>query len=159
MVHRSLVDKDGGELFVRLCNALKKENVQLFSGPKLSSVLTFGPPEAKNLKTEYGTLACTIEMVDDLHGAIEHINVWGSGHTDSIVTESGKSIIIVDRANEVRWPPPNKTLECVCVCACRSVPGQNPHPDRYIPEFADNLFYYYHISAFHLSAVVDYKIV
>ncbi len=74
---------------MRLCNELKKENVKLFSGPRLNQLLTFGPPPAKSMKIEYGELACTIEIVDSLGDAIEHINTHGSSHTDVIVTENG----------------------------------------------------------------------
>ena len=101
LIHRSLVDGgvdyqstilDGSirNFFVLLCNELKKENVKLFSGPVLNQLLTFGPPMAKSMRIEYGELACTIEVVDNLAAAIDHINNNGSGHTDVIVTENSK---------------------------------------------------------------------
>jgi len=62
--------------------------VQLFSGPKLSSRLTFGPPQAKSLKHEYGELACAIELVSGLESAVNHIHTYGSGHTEVIITEN-----------------------------------------------------------------------
>lgn len=64
--------------------------MQLFSGPKLSSRLTFGPPRAKSLKYEYGELACTIELVSDVDSAINHIHTYGSGHTEVIISENRK---------------------------------------------------------------------
>jgi len=64
--------------------------VQLFSGPKLSSRLTFGPPRAKSLKHEYGELACTIELVSGMDSAINHIHTYGSGHTEVIITENSR---------------------------------------------------------------------
>lgn len=64
--------------------------MELFSGPKLSSRLTFGPPRAKSLKHEYGELACVIELVPDLDSAINHIHTYGSGHTEVIITENSK---------------------------------------------------------------------
>ncbi|CAG2112727.1 unnamed protein product, partial [Medioppia subpectinata] len=84
LLHKSLIDS---EFFVTLCNQLKEKDVEIYAGPRLSKKLTFGPPPAKSLRTEYGSLACTVEIVDDVNDAIEHINSYGSGHTDSIVTE------------------------------------------------------------------------
>jgi glutamate-5-semialdehyde dehydrogenase len=67
-----------------------KENVKLHSGPKLFNAIKFAPPLAKNLHHEYSDLELTIELVDGVEGAIEHINTYGSNHTDTIVTKSGK---------------------------------------------------------------------
>lgn len=62
----------------------------MYAGPKLSKVLTFGPPLVKSMKTEYSSLECAIEIVDSTEDAIAHIHENGSGHTDVIVTENGK---------------------------------------------------------------------
>jgi hypothetical protein len=37
--------------------------------------------------TEYGDLILSIKVVDSLEEAINHINTYGSRHTDAIVTE------------------------------------------------------------------------
>ncbi|KAL5234669.1 hypothetical protein ACI65C_002079 [Semiaphis heraclei] len=88
LIHEGLFE---GPFFNEVCDMLKKENVQLFSGPKLSSRLTFGPPQAKSLKHEYGELGCTIELVSGMDSAINHIHAYGSGHTEVIVTENSES--------------------------------------------------------------------
>lgn len=74
--------------FVEICNMLRKEGVTIYSGPHLAEKLTFGPPHAKSLKTEYGALECAVEIVRDVQEAVEHIAQYGSGHTDVIVTEN-----------------------------------------------------------------------
>nr|XP_042896618.1 delta-1-pyrroline-5-carboxylate synthase isoform X2 [Parasteatoda tepidariorum] len=84
LLHRTHLEND---FFFEICNALKKENVTLYAGPRLHNQLTFGPPPAKSMKLEYGTLECGIEIVDSVESAISHINTYGSGHTDVIVTE------------------------------------------------------------------------
>lgn len=72
-----------------ICDSLREKGVELFSGPKLSEELTFGPPRAKSMRLEYSDLKCTIELVENLETAINHINKYGSSHTDVIVTENG----------------------------------------------------------------------
>ncbi|XP_006621113.1 delta-1-pyrroline-5-carboxylate synthase isoform X1 [Apis dorsata] len=74
--------------FNDVCSMLQKEGVKVNSGPKLRKQLTFGPPAAKSMKTEYGALECAIEVVSDIEDAINHIHKYGSGHTDCIVTEN-----------------------------------------------------------------------
>lgn len=64
--------------------------MEIYSGPALSKELTFGPTPAKSLRTEYSRLAVTIELVSDVLGAVDHINTYGSSHTDVIITENGE---------------------------------------------------------------------
>ncbi|XP_043591144.1 delta-1-pyrroline-5-carboxylate synthase [Bombus pyrosoma] len=83
--------------FTDVCNMLQKEGVKVNSGPRLREQLTFGPPAAKSMKTEYGALECAIEVVTDIDDAINHIHKYGSGHTDVIVTENSQSATHFER--------------------------------------------------------------
>lgn len=89
LLHRNLLGKKN--FFAKLCDMLKSQNVEIFSGPALSKELTFGPPPAKSLRTEYSKLAVTVEIVSDVLSAVDHINTYGSSHTDVIITENGDS--------------------------------------------------------------------
>ncbi len=57
-------------------------------------------------RTEYNDLILSIKVVDSLDEAIDHINIYGSHHTDAIVTESkrnaSKFINLVD-SSSVMW--------------------------------------------------------
>jgi glutamate-5-semialdehyde dehydrogenase len=44
------------------------------------------PATDKDWGEEYLTLDIAVKVVDDLDTAIEHINTWGTGHTEAIVT-------------------------------------------------------------------------
>ncbi|KAL7253232.1 hypothetical protein ACSBR1_007711 [Camellia fascicularis] len=82
LVHKDLVQKGGlNELIVEL----QIKGVAIYGGPRASSLLNI--PEARSFHHEYCSLACTVEIVDDVYAAIDHIHRHGSAHTDSIITE------------------------------------------------------------------------
>ncbi|WJX76452.1 Delta-1-pyrroline-5-carboxylate synthase [Trifolium repens] len=85
LVHQDLSGNGG---LNELIAELKREGVQLYGGPRASALLKI--TEAKSFHTEYSSLACTIEIVDDVFAAIDHIHHHGSSHTDCIVTEDSE---------------------------------------------------------------------
>lgn len=74
--------------FDEVLDELRNNGVTVHAGPRLAEALPFGPVPAKSLSTEYSGLECTMELVDGLDEAVDHINTFGSGHTDSIVSEN-----------------------------------------------------------------------
>lgn len=92
LIHEDLMS---GSFFADVCNLFKREGVKLNAGPKLSQLLTFGPPPAKSMRQEFGSLEATIEVVKDQDEAIEHIHKYGSSHTDVIVTENGMALNLI----------------------------------------------------------------
>ncbi|XP_059462313.1 delta-1-pyrroline-5-carboxylate synthase-like [Corylus avellana] len=82
LVHKDVVQNGGlNELIMEL----QSEDVSLIGGPRASTFLNIS--EASSLHHEYSSMACTIEIVDDVYAAIEHIHQHGSAHTECIVTE------------------------------------------------------------------------
>lgn len=83
LIHKSIIKSN---LFSELCAKLKENGVKINIGSRLAKELPFYNSSATNYRVEYGTLECTLEIVDSLQHAVEHINLFGSGHTDAIVT-------------------------------------------------------------------------
>ncbi|KAK9823878.1 hypothetical protein WJX72_006131 [[Myrmecia] bisecta] len=86
-VEKILVHSDlarDGRLF-QLQFALRDAGVSLLGGQRASHIL--GLPAAPSDRHEYGTAALTMELVDSMDEAIDHIHAHGSGHTECILTE------------------------------------------------------------------------
>ncbi|KAJ1457443.1 Aldehyde/histidinol dehydrogenase [Pelagophyceae sp. CCMP2097] len=74
--------------------ALQSAGVAVHAGPraaKLALFQNFNFPAVESLHIEYGTLACAVEVVDDVDAACDHVNLFGSSHTECIVTEDAKN--------------------------------------------------------------------
>ncbi|XP_039009068.1 delta-1-pyrroline-5-carboxylate synthase-like isoform X2 [Hibiscus syriacus] len=83
LVHKDLSSTG---LLNEIIMGLQNEGVILYGGPRASSLLNI--PEAHSFHHEYNSMACTVEIVDDVQAAIDHIHQHGSSHTDCIVTEN-----------------------------------------------------------------------
>ncbi|KAM0023450.1 Delta-1-pyrroline-5-carboxylate synthase [Helianthus debilis subsp. tardiflorus] len=82
LVHKDLMENGGvNELVIEL----QTKGVSINGGPRASPMLNL--PAAPSFHHEYSSLTCTIEIVDDVHAAIDHIHKHGSAHTDCIVTQ------------------------------------------------------------------------
>ncbi|KAJ7534807.1 hypothetical protein O6H91_12G004300 [Diphasiastrum complanatum] len=82
LVHEELVHSGGLQ---GLSFELQSAGVTLYGGAKAAELLKL--PKAADYHHEYSSLACTIEVVNDVNAAINHILHYGSAHTDCIVTE------------------------------------------------------------------------
>ncbi|GJN14585.1 hypothetical protein PR202_gb01429 [Eleusine coracana subsp. coracana] len=85
LVHKDLMKSPGLD---DILLSLKTEGVSVYGGPIAHEVL--GAPKASSLHHEYSAPACTVEFVDDVQAAIDHIHRYGSSHTDCIVTTDDK---------------------------------------------------------------------
>jgi glutamate-5-semialdehyde dehydrogenase len=89
-----LIDQGlAGKKQVAILEALRREGVMLF-GDDATRGLMKGIRKARksDWSQEYLDLRLTVGMVDGVSGAIDHINAYGSHHTEAIVSESKAEI-------------------------------------------------------------------
>jgi glutamate-5-semialdehyde dehydrogenase len=67
--------------------ALKQRNVELRGDEATCKILDIAAATEEDWSTEYNDLILSIKVVDSLDEAMNHINTYGSRHTDAIVTE------------------------------------------------------------------------
>lgn len=72
LIHKNFAKKD------ELLSALQLEEIKLVAEPE-------------SWATEYGDKILSVKFVDSLNDAVEHINTYGSGHTDCIITSDDEN--------------------------------------------------------------------
>ena len=77
--------------------SLDSKNVELVGCPKTQALISVDPAWEEDWSTEYLDYKLSIKVVSGIDEAIDHINTYGSGHTDSIITrDSGKAARFMD---------------------------------------------------------------
>jgi len=66
---------------------LENQGVKIFGCEKTAAIIDVEAATQKDWQTEYLDLMVSIRVVPSLNEAVEHINRYGSGHTDVIVTK------------------------------------------------------------------------
>lgn len=79
------------EFLPKLHTALAEREVEVRGCEKTAAIIDVIPATEEDWKTEYLDLILSVRVVEDMNAAIEHINTYGSGHTDAIVTASKAS--------------------------------------------------------------------
>ncbi|MDD5459554.1 MAG: glutamate-5-semialdehyde dehydrogenase [Phycisphaerae bacterium] len=102
-----LVDgKIASEFLPEFKKAAEQKELELRGCEKTAKIISCLPATEQDWKTEYLDNILSVKIVDGLDAAIEHINRYGSGHTDCIVTEdrdkAKKFMELVDSA-DVFW--------------------------------------------------------
>jgi glutamate-5-semialdehyde dehydrogenase len=86
-----LVHRDAAARFlVPLLGRLLQAGVEIRACKKtraLASSLDLGPATEEDWRTEYGGPILSVKLVESLDEAVEHVNRYGSQHTEAIVTE------------------------------------------------------------------------
>jgi glutamate-5-semialdehyde dehydrogenase len=99
-----LVDSEIAEEFLPKAKAALEQNgVELRGCERTASIIDVKPATEEDFSTEYLDYIISIKVVDGLDAAIEHINRYGSKHTDAIVTADKSKVerfmSLVDSAN------------------------------------------------------------
>ena len=86
LVHEAIA----GKFLPRMVAKLKEAKVEIRGDSKTIALLPkdgIVPATEEDWATEYSDLILSVKIVADLEEAIEHVNRYGSRHTDAIVTE------------------------------------------------------------------------
>ena len=87
-----LVSKEvAGEFLPQMEKSFQKHDVELRGCKETSKIIKVKDAKEDDWKTEYLEPILSIKIVDGIDEAIRHINTYGSGHTDCIVTEDIKA--------------------------------------------------------------------
>lgn len=70
-----------------VCDALQAKGVELRGDATSCQFVELVPATETDWATEYCDLVLSIKVVDSLDAALEHIDTYGSGHTEAIVTQ------------------------------------------------------------------------
>jgi glutamate-5-semialdehyde dehydrogenase len=99
-------EKSASKFLPSIKEALESKNVELVGCEKTQSIISIAPATEEDWQTEYVDYKLSIKVVSGLDDAIQHINTYGSGHTDAILTEkeevAKKFMSLIDSAS-VFW--------------------------------------------------------
>ena len=90
LVHQQIAP----EFIPQIVARLKKAGVEIRGCAKTQAIAggeNITPAAEQDWRTEYSDLILSVKVVADLDAAIEHINRYGSRHTDAIVTEDAEA--------------------------------------------------------------------
>ncbi len=89
-----------------LAQKLQEAGVEIRGCPRTRRIIEAKAAKASDWKAEYLDLIVAVKIVDSLEEAIDHINTYGSKHTDAIVTENARNaILFLERvdSSSVMW--------------------------------------------------------
>ncbi|MPW26655.1 glutamate-5-semialdehyde dehydrogenase [Alkalibaculum sp. M08DMB] len=88
-----LVNKNLAESYLPLLKkAMDKKSVELVGDERVRSIIDIGIATDEDWKSEYLDYKLSIKIVDNIKEAITHINTFGSGHTEVIVSNNKENV-------------------------------------------------------------------
>ncbi len=99
-------EKAAPEFLPPIKELLEKKQVKLVGCPKTRALIPVEAATEEDWKTEYLDYKMSVKVVPELDAAVDHINEYGSGHTDTIITgnreKAARFMNYVDSGN-VLW--------------------------------------------------------
>ncbi|WP_022668154.1 glutamate-5-semialdehyde dehydrogenase [Desulfospira joergensenii] len=111
LVHESVAQT----IMAPMGKALKAQKVKIFGCPRTCGLMDAEPASEQDWQTEYLDYVVSIRVVSSMDQALEHINRYGSGHTDVIVTK--------DRDRAIRFMDMADTADALWNCSSRFADG------------------------------------
>ena len=88
------------KILPELKNKLEGQGVKIYGCENTGAIIDVEAATEKDWKTEYLDLMVSIKVVPSLQEAVAHINQYGSGHTDVIVTgDKKRALYFMDHAD------------------------------------------------------------
>ena len=88
------------EILPALKKALEAKGVEIVGCEKTREIIEVGAATEEDWKTEYLDLKVSVRVVPSLEAAVDHINRYGSGHTDGIVTrDKARALYFMDHTD------------------------------------------------------------
>ena len=98
LIHKEIAPK----LVPELARVLKENHVELRGSEEIQKLTDCIPATEEDNRTEYLDYIISAKTVKDIQEAIDHINYYGSHHTDCIITEKEQAaeqfMMLVDSA-------------------------------------------------------------
>lgn len=99
-------EKAASRILPLLQEAMERKQVEIVGCPETAAIIPVPLATEEDWRSEYLDYKISVKVVKDIDEAIEHINHYGSGHTDSIISdnkdEAAKFMARVDSGN-VFW--------------------------------------------------------
>lgn len=99
----------------RLKDALEAKGVEIRACEASRQIIDGRPADSQDWSSEYLDLIVSIKVVPDMGAALDHINHYGSGHTDVIVSD--------DQSRAVRFMDLADTADAFWNCSSRFADG------------------------------------
>jgi glutamate-5-semialdehyde dehydrogenase len=87
LVHAEIADS----FMPKILDALAEQGVRVHGDPRVAAFGEIIPAEERDFAEEYLSLDIAVAIMDSLDAALQHIRRYGTGHSETIITESQRS--------------------------------------------------------------------